>query len=174
MVSRCSATTRWTVLAVIAVTLAGCARNVTPSPTARPTSPPTVTATVTASSRPSTIPSPTTTAAPGHSATAPPGAALPAPTNVTLSGRLPNTSATVPPGEGESGRVTVHWDGVSGATGYRIYERSCDGTIRGALDMGRDERQYGPLQPCRPGGDVGVSAVLAGGESAVTWSRGTN
>ena len=48
----------------------------------------------------------------------------------------------VPPGEGESGRVTVHWDGVSGATGYRIYERACDGTIRGALDMGRERAVF--------------------------------
>ncbi|MCC6236332.1 MAG: hypothetical protein IT299_02010 [Dehalococcoidia bacterium] len=164
---------RWIAFAMLAAVLAGCARDAPPPPTSLPTSAP-VTATRTVVGTPTATTSATASASPpSPSPTSRPGAALPAPTNVRLTGRLPDTSATVPPGEGEAGRVTVHWDGVPNAAGYRIYERSCDGAVRVALDVGREDRQYGPLQPCRPGGDVGVSAVLPGGESAITWARAT-
>ncbi len=165
-VSRARRRTRWIALALVGAILIGC----TQGSTSIPTSPPTTASTPRATAAASTTATPATSPTAGPTST--PGAAVPAPAAVTLTGRLPDTSATVPPGEGESGRVTVHWEGVPGATAYRIYERSCDGTVRSALDLGRDERQYGPLQPCRPGGDLGVSAVLPAGESAITWARG--
>ncbi len=98
-----------------------------------------------------------------------------APTNVRLSGRLPDLNETVAPGEGESGRITIEWDFEDGdITGFRVYQRECDGTVVAEpIDVGAEERQLGPLQPCRPGGDVGVSSVSATGESEIVWSQGS-
>ena len=104
------------------------------------------------------------------STAAPPTSLVPAPTNVHLSGRLPDTKATVPPGEGEAGRVTVQWDAQTGADGFRIYLKDCSGSITRALEVDGATRQYGPLQPCRPGGAIGVSAFNGGGESAIVWT----
>jgi hypothetical protein len=101
-----------------------------------------------------------------------PAARPAAPTNVKLAGALPNLDDIVPPGEGEMGRVTVTWESAGTVTGFRIYQRDCAGRATGVpIDVGADARQFGPLQPCRPGGNVGVSAVSVTGESAVTWWR---
>ena len=128
---------------------------------------PTVTATV-------TEPAPTSTAMPDGTGTpGNDGEGPAAPTNVSLSGPLPDTNETVAPGEGETGRVTVEWsyedDDISG---FHVYQRECDGTVVAEpIEMGVDERQYGPLQPCRPGGDIGVSAVDESGESEIVWAQ---
>ena len=96
----------------------------------------------------------------------------PAPTNVRLSGALPDTSMTVPPGQGEMGRVTVSWDYVAAVTSFRVYQRDCAGVPSGTpIEVPGGERSFGPLQPCRPGGNIGVSALSAAGESTITWVR---
>lgn len=100
----------------------------------------------------------------------------PAPANVRLSGSLPDTDLLVPAGEAERGRVTVSWDAplpaTSALTGFRIYERDCSGVPTGTrIEVAATDRSYGPLQPCRPGGNVGVAAVSAAGESPITWVR---
>jgi hypothetical protein len=83
---------------------------------------------------------------------------------------LPNTNATVPPGEAESGRVTIEWDATGGADGFRIYLQDCTAKVQLALQVQASERRYGPLQPCRPGGKVGVAAFNKIGESAIAWA----
>ena len=100
----------------------------------------------------------------------------PAPSNVRLTGALPDPMVLAPAGEAEMGRVTVLWDApvpaTAAVTGYRIYQRDCSGVPTGAaIEVTASERQYGPLQPCRPGGNVGVAAVSAAGESPTTWVR---
>ena len=96
----------------------------------------------------------------------------PAPTNVRLTGSLPDLMTTVPAGEGERGRVTVMWDSVAAVTGFRVYQRDCGGVLTGTpIEVPGGERQYGPLQPCRPGGNVGVSALNSTGESVITWVK---
>lgn len=102
----------------------------------------------------------------------PTGAAstIPAPTNVRLTGRLPNLTATVPAGEGEAGRVTIEWDAPTGPAAFRVYMQDCAGTVARALEVTSTERRYGPLQPCRPGGKVGVAAFTSAGESAIVWA----
>lgn len=96
----------------------------------------------------------------------------PAPTNVRLTGSLPDLMTTVPAGEGERGRVTVMWDSVSAVTGFRVYQRDCGGVLTGTpIEVPGGERQYGPLQPCRPGGNIGVSAMNSTGESVITWVK---
>lgn len=136
----------------------------------------TATATITLPTVTSTLtdPAPTSTATPDETGTPGDDGEGPAvPTNVSLSGPLPDTDETVAPGEGETGRVTVEWsyedDDISG---FRVYQRECDGTVVAEpLEVGGDERQYGPLQPCRPGGDIGVSAVDETGESEIVWAQ---
>jgi hypothetical protein len=99
-------------------------------------------------------------------------AALPPPTDVVLTGPLPDTNATVAPGEGETGRVTVGWAYAGEADGFRIYQEDCDGEMSGEpIEVGADERVFGPLQPCRPGGRVGVAAYDASGESEIVWAE---
>ena len=119
-------------------------------------------------------PSPTA-ASPSPTGPSPAGtgtpAALAAPTNVRLQGRLPDLSTPVPLGEAESGRVTVLWDGGAVATGFRVYLKECDGTQRPPIELPPTDRQLGPLQPCRPSGNVGVAAVYARGESSISWVR---
>lgn len=96
-----------------------------------------------------------------------------APVNVRLTGPIADLSMTVPPGEGERGRVTVLWDSdATSVTGFRVYQRDCSGVPTGTpIVVPAADRQYGPLQPCRPGGNVGVAAVSAAGESPITWAR---
>lgn len=129
--------------------------NATPTPTATRT--PEVTATA---PRP---PSPTASATPTN---------LPAaPTKVVLSGRLPDLSQPVPPGEAESGRLTVSWESAPGAQGFRLYLKNCEGVIGKPYELPGTDRSYGPFQACRPTGNVGMSAFDARGESAITWVR---
>lgn len=72
-----------------------------------------------------------------------------------LSGVLPDTNVTVPPGEGETGRVTVSWESVAAVTGFRVYQRDCAGVPSGTpIEIPGSERSFGPLQPCRPGGNI--------------------
>ena len=140
---------------------------VTATPTAAATN--TATATATATEPPATsTPTPDATVTPDAGSQGPP-----APTSVSLSGPLPDTSETVPPGEGETGRVTVHWDyGGDEVSGFRVYQMECDETVVAeAIEAEASERQYGPLQPCRPGGDIGVSAVDDSGESEIVWAQ---
>ena len=66
--------------------------------------------------------------------------------------------------------MTVQWDAGSGADGFRIYLRDCTGGVTRALEVDGAARQHGPLQPCRPGGAIGVSAFTSQGESAIIWS----
>ena len=114
-------------------------------------------------------PSPTKTVGSPATATTQPNFSLSAPTSVRLRGALPNTSATVPPGGGELGRVTVEWDASGTATGFRIYLSDCAGTVTRVADVGASERSFGPLQPCRPGGRVGVSALAGTTETTIVW-----
>lgn len=93
------------------------------------------------------------------------------PIAVHLTGQLPDTSVLVPPGQGEAGRVTVRWQGIGLVDSFRIYVRDCGtGVSAIPVQVGGGETAFGPLQPCRPGGNVGVSAVRGGVESAVTWA----
>jgi hypothetical protein len=129
----------------------------TPSPTtAAATNTPEVTATTAA---------PTATTGTGAS-----GADAPAaPSDATLTGQLPDLNTPVPPGQGEAGRLTVHWtDNSDNETGFRIYN-DCNGTVSAMLDLPANEEQYGPLQSCRPG-RVGVSAFNDTGESDIVWA----
>jgi hypothetical protein len=103
--------------------------------------------------------------------TAPPAAGPAAPASVTISGALPDLDMTVPPGSGELARITVTWSASTDAVdGYRIYQQDCAGVVTQALEVGTAETSYGPLSPCRPGGNVGVAAFYAAGESEVTWA----
>ncbi|TAJ16201.1 MAG: hypothetical protein EPO65_13655 [Dehalococcoidia bacterium] len=96
-----------------------------------------------------------------------------APTYVRLTGAIPDLLMSVPVGEAERGRVTVLWDSTAASvTGFRIYERDCSGVPTGIpFVVPAADRQYGPLQPCRPGGNVGVAALSAAGESPIVWAR---
>lgn len=81
----------------------------------------------------------------------------PTPTNVRLTGALPDTMILVPAGEAERGRVTVAWDSVAplaaSVTGFRIYQRDCSGVPTGTrIEVSATDRSYGPLQPCRRAG----------------------
>jgi hypothetical protein len=92
----------------------------------------------------------------------------PPPGNVRAEGQLPLT-ATVTPGEGESGRVTVTWEDRSqNETGFRIYQL-CAGSLMPILDTPPNETRYGPLQPCRPG-RVGVASFNASGISEIIFA----
>lgn len=100
----------------------------------------------------------------------------PAPANVRLTGALPDPMVLAPAGSAELGRVTVVWDApvpaAAAVTGYRVYQRDCSGVPAGTpIEVAAADRSYGPLQPCRPGGNVGVAAVSAAGESTITWAR---
>jgi hypothetical protein len=78
----------------------------------------------------------------------------------------------MPPGSGELGRVSAEWEADSGAAdGFRIYLRDCDGSVQFVIEVEPQARTHEPLQPCRPGGDIGVSAFDERGESAITWAH---
>jgi hypothetical protein len=92
-----------------------------------------------------------------------------APSNLQISGALPDLSVPVPPGQGELGRITVSWqDNSINEDGFRLYQ-SCDGIVTEIAEFAANETSYGPLQVCRPG-QVGVAAFNANGESPVIWS----
>lgn len=146
----------------------GCTR--TPAVTATPTRTSTVTPTGTPTPAVTSTAAPTGTVTGTATASTTPGAGTP-PTNVRLEGRLPDLSTPVPPGEGEAGRLTVLWDGGTGARGFRVYLKECDGTVRPPIEVPASDHRFGPLQACRPTGNIGVSAVYAGGESAIAWVR---
>jgi len=155
---------------IAAMLFAGCTsseepRTPTPPPaesaTAAPTPAQTATTAPTAAAPTATAPStPSPTAAAGP----------PAPTNATLRGVLPDTSATVTPGEAETGRVSIQWDYAGQVDGFRVYEQDCSGAVGDPIEVEATERMFGLLQPCRPGGAVGVSAYDATGESEITWA----
>jgi len=153
-----------TLLALGALSFGAC--TATPEATPTPTVTATPTATATATTTATATPTPTSTPTPGATA-----GAGPAPTNVRLEGRLPDLSVPVPPGEGEAGRLTILWDGAPNATGFHVYVKECDGTVRPAIEVPATDQRFGPLHACRPTGDLGVAAVYPGGESSISWSR---
>jgi hypothetical protein len=95
------------------------------------------------------------------------------PGNLDIDGALPDLSVPVPPGQGELGRITVSWtDNSSNENGFRIYQY-CDGVVTQLVDVGANQRSYGPLQVCRPG-RVGVASYNAYGQSDILWSPETH
>jgi len=153
-----------------AIALTAC----TPAPIAAPSATPTATPTV-ATKAPAS-PTASATASPSATATTTPATSatpntLVAPRNLKLAGRLPDISTLVPPGEGESGRLTISWESATGPIGFRIYTKDCDGTVKAALDVPAADRQFGPIHACRPTGNLGVSALYPAGESAIAWVR---
>jgi hypothetical protein len=97
------------------------------------------------------------------------GDAPDAPSDVTLSGALPDLNTPVRPGGGELGRLTVSWtDNSDDEDGFRVYQE-CDGAQSVLLEVPADETSYGPFQTCRPG-RVGVAAYNAEGESEIAWA----
>ena len=102
-----------------------------------------------------------------------PFAAPQPPTGVRLTGALPDISSVVPFGQGKQGRVTVTWTkpATGEVDGYRVYNADCNGNQGTQIEVASTDTQYGPLQPCRPSGNVGVSATFHGRESAITWVR---
>ncbi len=151
---------------LLASSLVACTSTPTPAGTATAvmTAPATPSATRTPAATPATTPTATSTSTPTPGAPA-------SPTNLKLTGRIPDLSTPIPPGEAESGRLTLAWEGGTGATGYRLYLKECDGTVKRALDVPAADHQYGPIQVCRPTGNIGVSAFNTIGESSITWVR---
>jgi hypothetical protein len=99
-----------------------------------------------------------------------PGPRVPAPpTDVSITGAIPDLRVAVRPGEAESGRISVTWV-ASGENidGFRIYVEGCAPKLELALELGAGERTYGPLNPCRPS-RVGVAAFNAAGQSEIAW-----
>lgn len=135
-----------------------------------PTATSTAVVTATATATPNATRTPSAT--PGATVTSTPAPGSPgAPMNLKLTGRIPDLSTPIPPGEGEAGRLTLAWGGGTGATGFRIYLKECDGTVKPALDVPGSDHQYGPIHVCRPTGSIGVSAFNTIGESSITWVR---
>ncbi len=173
MMSMMRGSTRLLMLAAFAVLLASLAAcsgdddNTTATPTASATASATAT-----SPAPSPSPSPTATAtsAPAPTETSTPEAATPAaPTDATLTGRLPDLNTPVPPGEGEAGRLTIHWtDNSDDETGFHVYNE-CNGAVTVLFDLPADTEQYGPFQSCRPG-RVGIASFNAAGASDIVWA----
>ena len=116
-----------------------------------------------------TSPQPTATAT--APATASPAVDAPAsPSNLQISGALPDLSTPVPPGQGELGRISVSWeDNSDDEEGFRIYQ-DCGGEISELLEVPADTTSHGPLQSCRPG-RIGVAAFNSSGMSATVWSQ---
>ena len=127
----------------------------------------TVTATATSEGGAATATS--TEAAPDETATPSTGDGLEAPSDVTLSGALPDLNTPVPPGQGEQGRLTIEWtDNSDSEDGFRLYQE-CGGAQSVLLEVAADETSYGPFQTCRPG-RVGVAAYNESGESEIAWA----
>ena len=105
----------------------------------------------------------------GFTAAAGSNAAPAAPTELEISGRIPDLNETVPPGEGEAGRITLSWnDNSSNEDGFRIYQE-CDGVVTPLAEFEANTTSFGPLQTCRPG-RIGVASFNSAGVSAVLWS----
>jgi len=96
-----------------------------------------------------------------------------APTEVTITGAIPNLQTPVPAGEGERGRITVSWVAPAGDVpasdidAYRIYTDCGSGPVLD-LEVPASELSYGPLNPCRPS-QVGVATVIDDVESEIAW-----
>jgi hypothetical protein len=118
---------------------------------------------------PTAVPPPIETFTPTPpAAPTPTPATPPPPANVRVEGQLPLT-ATVTPGEGESGRVTVIWEDRSqNEAGFRIYQL-CAGSLMPIADTPPNETRQGPLQPCRPG-RIGVASFNASGISEIIFT----
>jgi hypothetical protein len=92
-----------------------------------------------------------------------------APTNLVVTGAIPDLHQTVPPGGGELGRITISFqDNSNNEDGFRVFQ-DCGGTISALFDLDANMTVYGPLQVCRPG-RVGVAAFNSAGTSAILWS----
>src|SRR5262245_41796686 len=92
------------------------------------------------------------------------------PSDVKLTGPLPNLLTPVPPGQGEQGRLTVDWkDNSNSETGFRIVQQCEDGLVTPIALVAANETRYGPIQACRPG-RVGVVALSQTEASAIVWA----
>ena len=133
-------------------------------PTATPTASPATTETATA------VATATATATTSPTGTATPAAGAPAaPTDVVITGRIPDLEEPVPLGEAESGRISITWTASTDEVdGYRIYQEECGREAEPALEVSADELTYGPLNPCRPA-RVGVAAFVGEVESEIVW-----
>lgn len=128
-------------------------------PTATPSPAATETATV--------VPTATTTSTTGPTSTA--TGAPAAPTDVVITGRIPDLDEPVPLGEAESGRISITWTASADEVdGYRIYQDECGRGVEPALEVSADELTFGPLNPCRPA-RVGVAAFVGEVESEIVW-----
>ena len=45
----------------------------------------------------------------------------------------------VPPGEAESGRLTISWESTAGPRGFRVYTKDCDGTVKAVFPKVKPE-----------------------------------
>jgi hypothetical protein len=98
-----------------------------------------------------------------------PSGAPAAPTNLVITGAIPDLHQMVPPGGGELGRITISFqDNSNNEDGFRVFQ-DCGGTVTALFDLEANMNSYGPLQVCRPG-RVGVAAFNAAGVSAILWS----
>lgn len=133
-------------------------------PTATPTASPPATEMATA------VPTATATATTSPTSTATPAAGAPAaPTDVVITGRIPDLDEPVPLGEAESGRISITWAASADEVdGYRIYQDECGRGVEPALEVSAEELTYGPLNPCRPA-RVGVAAFVGEVESEIVW-----
>ncbi len=92
-----------------------------------------------------------------------------APSDVKITGAIPDLQVPVQPGEAESGRISVTWVASGENTdGFRIYVEGCAPKVELALELGAADRTYGPLNPCRPS-RVGVAAFNTAGQSEIAW-----
>ena len=119
---------------------------------------------------PTAVPPPILTFTPTSTPAATPTPATPPPpANVRVEGQLPLT-ATVTPGEAESGRVTVIWEDRSqNEAGFRIYQQCAGEQLTPLLDLPANESSFGPFPPCRPG-RVGVASFNASGISEIIFA----
>jgi hypothetical protein len=129
------------------------------------------TPTLTATATPRLTPSATPTVQPSPTATAPaPNGDVPStPTALEIEGEFSDLSATIPPGQGELGRITVSWqDNSADEDGFRIYE-DCGEAVSVLVEVPEDTTSQGPLGSCRPG-RIGVAAFNESGTSPIIWS----
>lgn len=109
------------------------------------------------------------TPSPPTAGTSPAANAPAAPTNLRITGALPDLNQPVPPGQGELGRLSLQWqDNSDNEAGFRIYQ-DCGGEVSRLLEVPADNVTYGPLQSCRPG-KLGIASFNADGVSAILWS----
>lgn len=135
---------------------------------AEPTSTPTASPATTESATAVPTATATTTASPTGTTTPATGAPA-APTDVVITGRIPDLEEPVPLGEAESGRISITWTASTDEVdGYRIYQEECGREAEPALEVSADDLTYGPLNPCRPA-RVGVAAFVGEVESEIVW-----